>query len=135
MQAIKKLSSFFNTVRQAIFHFKPNGFDCRKAKHCVIYTVTSYPDYSDYAQHITHIYITDPAIEFYGLSRNSSFEDFDYIMKQLKLTEQIAIKNGYAIAICHPKSQTSKALKEWLNSLSDKNIELVPLSVLVSDYS
>ena len=61
--------------------------------------------------------------------------DFDYIMKQLKLTEQIAIKNGYAIAICHPKSQTSKALKEWLNSLSDKNIELVPLSVLVSDYS
>ena len=27
----KKLSSFFNTVRQAIFHFKPNGFDCRKA--------------------------------------------------------------------------------------------------------
>ena len=31
MQAIKKLSSFFNTVRQAIFHFKPNGFDSRKA--------------------------------------------------------------------------------------------------------
>ena len=50
-------------------------------EHCVIYTVTSYPDYSDYAQHITHIYITDPAIEFYGISRNSSFEEFDYIMK------------------------------------------------------
>ena len=36
----KKLSSFFNTVRQAIFHFKPNGFDCRKAdktkKHRVV---------------------------------------------------------------------------------------------------
>ena len=30
-QAIKELSSFFNTVRQAIFHFKPNGFDSRKA--------------------------------------------------------------------------------------------------------
>ena len=25
------MSSFFNTVRQAIFHFKPNGFDFRKA--------------------------------------------------------------------------------------------------------
>ena len=24
-------ASFFNTVRQAIFHFKPNGFDSRKA--------------------------------------------------------------------------------------------------------
>ena len=33
MQAIKKLSSFFNTVRQAIFHFKPNGFDSRKANY------------------------------------------------------------------------------------------------------
>jgi hypothetical protein len=32
VQAIKKLSSFFNTVRQAIFHFKPNGFDSRKAR-------------------------------------------------------------------------------------------------------
>ena len=31
MQAINKLASFFNTVRQAIFHFKPNGFDSRKA--------------------------------------------------------------------------------------------------------
>jgi len=31
VQAIKELSSFFNTVRQSIFHFKPNGFDSRKA--------------------------------------------------------------------------------------------------------
>ena len=31
MQVIKKLSSFFNTVRQAIFHFKPNGLGSRKA--------------------------------------------------------------------------------------------------------
>ena len=32
VQAIKELSSFFNAVRQAVFHFKPNGFDSRKAK-------------------------------------------------------------------------------------------------------
>ena len=61
--------------------------------------------------------------------------DFNYIMKQLELTERIALKNGYAVAICHPKSQTSKALKEWLGSLKDKKIELVPLSVLVDIYS
>ena len=61
--------------------------------------------------------------------------DFNYIMGQLKLTERIALKNGYAVAICHPKSQTSKALKEWVNSLKDKKIELVPLSVLVDIYS
>ena len=32
VQAIKELSSFFNAVNQAVFHFKPNGFDSRKAK-------------------------------------------------------------------------------------------------------
>ena len=31
-KVIKKLERFFNTVRQAIFHFKPIGSDCRKAK-------------------------------------------------------------------------------------------------------
>ena len=33
VQAIKELSSFFNAVRQTVFHFKPNGFDSRKAKY------------------------------------------------------------------------------------------------------
>ena len=31
VQAIKELSSFFNAVNQTVFHFKPNGFDFRKA--------------------------------------------------------------------------------------------------------
>ena len=38
MQAIKELSSFFNTVRQAIFRFKPNGFDSRKANNIVTHS-------------------------------------------------------------------------------------------------
>jgi len=54
-------------------------------------------------------------------------------MKQLELTERIAKKNGYAIAIGHPKSQTSKALKVWLTSLKSKGIKLVPLSELVAN--
>ena len=33
VQAIKELSSFFNAVNQTVFHFKPNGFDSRKAKY------------------------------------------------------------------------------------------------------
>ena len=41
VQAIKELSSFFNAVRQAVFHFKPNGFDSRKAKYTV-YQLTRY---------------------------------------------------------------------------------------------
>lgn len=58
--------------------------------------------------------------------------DFDYISGQLQLTEKIARKNGYAIAIGHPKSQTGRALKTWLETLPEKNIRLVPLSELAN---
>lgn len=54
-----------------------------------------------------------------------------YILGQLKKAENIALKNGYAIAIGHPKSQTYEALKEWLPALNDKNIRLVPLSRII----
>ena len=49
--------------------------------HCVIYSVTSFPDYSDETHHVTHIRITDPSVEFYGISLNSSFEEFEAVMK------------------------------------------------------
>ena len=52
----------------------------------------------------------------------------DYILKQLGIAERIAKKNGYAVAIGHPKSETYLALKEWLPSLKDKNIKIIPLS-------
>jgi len=51
-------------------------------EHCVIYTVTAYPDYSSKKKHITGIYITDPTVEFYSISLNSSFEEFDRLMKK-----------------------------------------------------
>ena len=50
--------------------------------HCVIYTVTSYPDYSDKEQHITGIYITDPNVEVYGITLQSSIQEFMVLMKQ-----------------------------------------------------
>ena len=50
-------------------------------EHCVIYTVTSYPDYSDNAQHITGIYITDPNVEFYGITLNCSMEEFTELIR------------------------------------------------------
>lgn len=61
-------------------------------EHCVIYTITSYPDYSDNEQHITGISITDPTIEFYGISLNSSHKDFEHAMKKhgFKITDSNA---------------------------------------------
>ena len=47
-------------------------------EYCVLYTVTSYPDYSSKSQHITSIHISDPTIVLYGLTINSSFEDIEY---------------------------------------------------------
>ena len=80
-------------------------------EHCVIYTVTSYPDYANKEQHITHIYITDPKIEFYGITLNSSFEDFEYYIQS----------QGFEITHSNENSRTAEKgkysvtiTKEWI---------------------
>ena len=57
--------------------------------------------------------------------------EVEYINRQLALTERIARRNGYAIAIGHPKKATYQALKAWLPSLKEKQIKLMPLSEIV----
>ena len=54
--------------------------------------------------------------------------DKAYILGQLAKVERLASKNGYAIAIGHPKSQTYEALKEWLPTLENKGMRLIHLS-------
>ena len=58
--------------------------------------------------------------------------DKAYILGQLALTERLARKNGYALAIGHPKSQTYEALKEWLQTLDKKQIRLLHLSEIMA---
>lgn len=55
----------------------------------------------------------------------------DYILKQLAIAERIARRNGYAVAIGHPKTGTYQALKQWLPTLEEKKIKLVPMSEIV----
>lgn len=50
---------------------------------------------------------------------------------QLKNLEDLATKNGVAIAIGHPKEETLEALEKWIPTLIQKKINLVPLSALV----
>lgn len=57
--------------------------------------------------------------------------DKTYILGQLAKAENIARKNGYAIAIGHPKTQTFAALQEWLPQLDEKGITLTPLSQII----
>lgn len=53
-----------------------NGYQIDPNKY-VLYMVTSYPDYSSKQQCVTHIEITDPTVKVYGVTLDSSFEDFD----------------------------------------------------------
>ncbi len=43
--------------------------------HCVIYTITSYPDHSSRSSAITEIFISDPEVYIYGLTFRSNQGD------------------------------------------------------------
>ena len=72
--------------------------------HCVVYTITSYPDYSSKAQHITAISITDPNIHVYGLTVNSEKQEIKTVMENEGFTVEeigysiIARKNDYTFS-------------------------------------
>lgn len=57
--------------------------------------------------------------------------DYEYVLKQLQKLEKIALKQGYAVGIGHPKSATVEALTDWLKDLEGKPIKLVALSELM----
>ena len=52
-------------------------------QYYVIYTVGGYPDTSDDWNYVTRIQITDPDIHVYGISCDTSLEEFDDTMKEL----------------------------------------------------
>lgn len=54
-----------------------------------------------------------------------------FVSHQLAQTEAIARKHGYAVAIGHPKDVTINGLRQWLPTLQEKGIVLVPLSTLI----
>lgn len=57
--------------------------------------------------------------------------EYDAIMKQMREAEKIAKKKGFAVAICHPKSQTFRVLHDWLQKHDEKEFRLVHLSEIV----
>lgn len=57
--------------------------------------------------------------------------DYNYIMGQFHQAEKVADKNGYAVAIGHPYSQTLKVLQDWLKEAEKNGYEVVHLSDLL----
>lgn len=58
-------------------------------------------------------------------------DDEDEIRHRLAQTERLARKNGAVVAIGHPHDTTLKVLEEWLPTVADKGLMLVPISELV----
>lgn len=56
-------------------------------------------------------------------------KDVNAIIHQLKKAENVALKQGFGIAIGHPYPETLAALKKWKNRVNG-SIDLVPLSNL-----
>ncbi len=61
-------------------------------EHCVIYTITSYPDYSSGKSHITRISITDPEVSVYGVTLASSSEEIKTALTEAGFS--VTEKNG-----------------------------------------
>lgn len=57
--------------------------------------------------------------------------DIDFVRKALHELEVIAKKRGYAIAIGHPKDVTIAGLREWLPTLEERGLTLVPVNRVV----
>lgn len=53
------------------------------------------------------------------------------VRKSLEKVESVARKHGLVVAIGHPKTETIKALKEWIPTLESKGMVLVPVSAVV----
>lgn len=55
----------------------------------------------------------------------------EFVRGALAQAEVVAKRKGSAIAIGHPKTVTIEALKEWIPTLKEKGIELVPVRELL----
>ena len=56
----------------------------------------------------------------------------EFILAQLEVLEKLAKKQGYAVAIGHPRATTISALSQWLPLIAEKGLNLVPISVIMA---
>lgn len=57
------------------------------------------------------------------------------VAEQLARLEKVAHKQGFAIAIGHPRDQTIETLQRWLPTLQQKGLVLVPMSTIIRQHA
>jgi len=57
--------------------------------------------------------------------------DVNKVLHQLKQVESLARKQGFAIAIGHPRDATIEVLKTWVPEAIARGINIVPVSMLL----
>ena len=71
--------------------------------HYVSYVITAWPDYADGGEFVTDITVTDPDVTVYGLTIESTYEEYDAVFESLgyelywsdgAIETRVAIKNG-----------------------------------------
>ncbi|MCL2505885.1 MAG: divergent polysaccharide deacetylase family protein [Alphaproteobacteria bacterium] len=60
-------------------------------------------------------------------------EGSEEVQRQLERLEDIALANGYAIAIGHPHTATIQTLAEWIPLAEAMGFEIVPMSALTEE--
>ena len=89
-------------------------------EHYVSYVITAWPDYADGGEFVTDITVTDPVVMVYGLTIESTYEEFDAVFEQL----------GYELSWSEGAIKTRVATKEGitfgLTRAVEDNSDVVP---------
>ena len=60
-------------------------------EECVKYLISAWPDYADGGQYVTRITITDPNVQFFGLTVESTREQFDEVLTKNGLKHETRV--------------------------------------------
>ena len=103
------------------------GSEVLAPEHRVIYTVSPYPDYSRGGQFVTRIAITDPQISVYGITCDSTLQDFDATFENLGCTIQdkglIHIATYGKVKIALASYDENKELTVWIEVTNKQGID------------
>ena len=98
-------------------------------EHYVSYVITAWPDYADGGEFVTDITVTDPAVTVYGLTIESTYEEFDAVFEQL----------GYELSWSEGAIKTRVATKDGitfrLTRAVEDNPDVVPVFSITAEVT